>query len=437
MPTAFARLPGAVLGARNSITIRIMRPVSTEALARSVVQQLQSAGHTAYWAGGCVRDRLMGRPPKDYDVATSARPEQVVGIFPRAQKVGAAFGVILVREKHQQVEVATFRADGAYSDGRHPDSVRFTNAREDAQRRDFTCNALFYDPIAEQLHDFVDGRKDIDARILRAVGRPGERFAEDHLRMLRAVRFAARLGFVIEENTKSAIADLQKKIATISRERIGEEIRMMLEHPARVSTLDLLAAFPQMFEEVFGLPLNSEAIQDDWPVTAGLPAETTRPVALFAMLLDLQLSTPADHVAMLRARLMLSNEETDELTWLTAKLPRLEEWEDLAKSALKRMMADERFHHLESVYRADPTNAEQLLAFGERTTSLREEGVAPPPFVTGDILIKLGAAPGPTFKRWLDSLYDRQLEGEFSTRDAALAAAKELVGTRPPPPATH
>ena len=413
-----------------------MRPVSTESLARSVIQQLQAAGHTAYWAGGCVRDRLMGRPPKDYDVATSARPHQVVGIFPRAQKVGAAFGVILVREKRQQVEVATFRADGTYSDGRHPDSVRFTNAQEDARRRDFTCNALFYDPIADQLHDFVDGRKDIHAKILRAVGKPDERFAEDHLRMLRAVRFAARLGFAIEEDTKSAIAALQRKIATISRERIGEEIRMMLEHPVRVAALDLLASFPQMFEEVFGLPVAPEAAQRDWPVTAGLPSETTRPVALFAMLLDLQLSTPADHIAALRARLMLSNEETDELTWLTARLPQLEEWEDLAKSAFKRMMADGRFHHLEAVYRADPANAEQLLAFGERTTSLREEGVAPPPYVTGDILIKLGAAPGPTFKLWLDSLYDRQLEGEFPTREDALSAAKQLVSAAPPPPHT-
>ncbi len=421
--------------ARNSITILIMRPVSTEALARLVVEKLQSAGHTAYWAGGCVRDRLMGRPPKDYDVATSARPEQVVEIFPRAQKVGAAFGVILVREKQQQVEVATFRADGAYSDGRHPDSVRFTNAREDAQRRDFTCNALFYDPIADQLHDFVEGRKDIEAKILRAVGKPDERFAEDHLRMLRAVRFAARLGFAIEEDTKNAIAAVQKKIATISRERIGEEIRMMLEHPARIAALDLLAAFPQMFEEVFGLPLNTDALQHDWPIAAGLPGETTRPVALFAMLLDLQIPTPADHIAALRARLTLSNEETDELTWLTGRLPQLEEWEDLAKSALKRMMADARFHHLETVYRADPANADQLLAFGERTTSLREEGISPPPFVTGDLLIKLGAAPGPTFKRWLDSLYDRQLEGEFPTRDAAVSAAKELVAAIPPPTA--
>ena len=404
-----------------------MRPVSTESLARSVVQKLQSSGHVAYWAGGCVRDRLMGRPPKDYDVATSARPEQVVEIFPRAQKVGAAFGVILVREKNQQVEVATFRADGAYSDGRRPDSVRFTDAREDARRRDFTCNALFLDPIADELHDFVDGRKDIDARILRAVGNPQERFAEDHLRMLRAVRFAARLGFAIEENTRAAVDTLQKNIATISRERIGEEIRMMLEHPARVAVLELLASFPQMFEEVFGLPLNPGAVQYDWPITAGLPAETTRAVALLALLLDLQLSTPAECIPAMRARLMLSNEETEELAWLAARLPQLEEWEDLAKSAFKRLMADPRFGHLESLYRADPANADQLLALAERTASLREEGVAPPPFVTGDVLIKLGAAPGPTFKRWLDTLYDRQLEGELISRDAALEAAKQLI----------
>ncbi|MGN6367792.1 MAG: CCA tRNA nucleotidyltransferase [Phycisphaerae bacterium] len=405
-----------------------MRPVSTESLARRVVEKLQSAGHVAYWAGGCVRDRLMERPPKDYDVATSARPEEVLRLFPRAQQVGAAFGVILVREKQQQVEVATFRADGVYSDGRHPDSVRFTDAREDAQRRDFTCNALFFDPAANELHDFVDGRKDIDAKILRAVGKAEERFAEDHLRMLRAVRFAARLGFAIEEGTRNAIAAQQKKIATISRERVGEEIRLMLEHPTRVAALDLLAGFAAMFEEVFGLPPREGAVQQDWPITAGLPAQTTRAVVLFSMLLDLQVSAPTDHVAALRSRLMLSNEETEELGWLAAKLPQLEEWEDLTKASLKRLMADGRFSHLESVYRADPANADQLLALGERLTSLREEGVAPAPLVTGDVLIKLGARPGPTFKRWLEALYDRQLEGEFPTADAAIAAARQLIG---------
>jgi poly(A) polymerase len=397
-----------------------------EMLALHVVQRLQEAGQVAYWAGGCVRDRLMGRTPKDYDVATSARPEEVLRLFPRGQKVGVAFGVVLVREKKNQVEVATFRADGAYSDGRHPDTVRFTNAEEDAKRRDFTCNGLFFDPMAQQLHDFVGGRKDIEAKLLRAVGDPHARFSEDHLRMLRAVRFAARLDFAIHADTRAAIDALQEKIDSISRERIGEELRMMLEHPARVAALDMLAAFPAMFKAVFGFAPNRAALERDWPVVSGLPPEASRAVVLMAILLDEAVAEPAALIAALRPRLVLSNEETDELLWLAAKLPLLEDWEDLSKAVLKRLMADPRWGDLESLYRADPENADQLLAFNERIAALREEGVAPPPFVTGDILIKMGATPGPTFKHWLDMLYDRQLEGEFATKQDAIEAARRL-----------
>jgi poly(A) polymerase len=306
--------------------------------------------------------------------------------------------------------------------------VRFTNAEEDAKRRDFTCNGLFFDPVAGQLHDFVGGQRDIEAKVLRAVGNPAERFAEDHLRMLRAVRFAARLGFAMDEETRAAIATLQKKIAGISRERIGEEVRMMVEHPARVAALNLLASFPEMFEEVFGAAVNPKAPERDWPVVAGLPKETERAVVLMAMLRDMEITTPGEAIAILRLRLMLSNEETEALLWLAQKWPVLEEWEDLSKAAMKRMMADGRWRDLEALYRADPANADQLLAFGERIASLQQEGVAPPPLVTGDALIKIGAQPGPTFKRWLDALYDRQLEGEFATKQEALEAARVLVG---------
>ena len=404
---------------------------SSELLALDVVQRLQRAGHVAYWAGGCVRDRLMGRPPKDFDVATSARPEEVLKIYPRGQMVGVAFGVVLVREgggNKRQVEIATFRADGAYSDGRHPDSVRFTNAEEDAKRRDFTCNGLFLDPVTEELHDFVGGRKDIEAKVLRAVGDARERFAEDHLRMLRAVRFAARLGFAIDEETRAAMVALQRKIELISRERIGEEVRMMLEHPARVAAVELLASFPEMFAEVFGIAVNATAAERDWPVVAGLPERVGRAVALMALLRAMEVAELAEASGTLRNRLMLSNEETEELLWLAGKWPALEEWEDLSKAAMKRMMADGRWSDLEALYRADPANAEQLLAFGERVTTLQEEGVAPPPMVTGDVLIRMGASPGPTFKRWLDELYDRQLEGEFAAKEEAITAAKKLVG---------
>ena len=398
-------------------------------LALRIVRQLQQAGHTAYWAGGCVRDRLMGRPPKDFDVATDAHPEQVLKLFPRSQKVGVAFGVVLGAERNgvevAQVEVATFRSDGIYSDGRHPDSVRFTTAQEDARRRDFTCNGIFLDPLKNELHDFVGGQADIQAKILRAIGNPHQRFAEDHLRMLRAVRFASRLEFTIEPVTRAAIEELQGRIELISRERIGEELRMMLEHP-RVAAMELLAEFETSFTEVARFPPPAGANQREWPVLSGLPEMATRVVALMTVVLDA--STPDWKAAIrtLRSRLMLSNEETDALLWIAEKLPLLEKWENLTKATFKRILADNRWADLESLYLADPENAEEVLAFSERVASLREEGVAPAPLVTGAELIQMGVSPGPAFKKWLDELYDRQLEGELATREE-LTAAKKLI----------
>src|SRR4051812_6760839 len=201
--------------------------------AAAVVRRLRGAGHVAYFAGGCVRDLLLGRDPKDYDVATDAPPDRVRGLFRRTQAVGQAFGVILVYEGRSQVEVATFRSDGAYLDGRHPTGVRFTTAEEDAQRRDFTINGLFLDPLKDaplddQVIDYVGGRADLRAGIVRAIGDPERRFGEDFLRLLRAPRFAARLGFTIEPNTAAAIRRHAAQLSRISPERVGEELRTML-----------------------------------------------------------------------------------------------------------------------------------------------------------------------------------------------------------------
>ena len=184
--------------------IRGKQPCRREDAAR-VVEELRAGGHVAYFAGGCVRDMLLGLEPKDFDVATDAPPERVRKLFRNSQAVGAAFGVILVRTGGSSVEVATFRSDGAYLDGRHPEHVRFTTAEEDARRRDFTINGLFFDPISGDVIDYVGGREDLAARWIRAIGEPGARFAEDHLRMLRAIRFAARFDFAIEANTAAAI----------------------------------------------------------------------------------------------------------------------------------------------------------------------------------------------------------------------------------------
>jgi tRNA nucleotidyltransferase/poly(A) polymerase len=200
-------------------------------IATGIVQRLQKAGHSAYWVGGCVRDFLLGKEPQDYDIATSARPEQIEQLFRRTIAVGRKFGVLVVREGGHQFQVATFRAEADYRDGRHPDKVTFANAEADAQRRDFTVNGLFYDPVTEKIHDWVGGGKDLRARVIRAIGVPEERFAEDHLRLLRAVRFAAQLGFEIEPKTFAAVQALASKIRFISAERIRDELIKLFQPP--------------------------------------------------------------------------------------------------------------------------------------------------------------------------------------------------------------
>ena len=208
--------------------------------ALDTIKKLRAEGHVALLAGGCVRDRLLNRTPKDFDVATDATPERVKQFFPRARQVGAKFGVMLVRKFGHEIEVATFRTDATYSDGRHPDAVTFGSDVEDARRRDFTINGLFYDPIDDRVIDYVSGRADLEAGIIRTIGDPDRRFAEDHLRMLRAVRFAARFGFQIEPATANAIARHAARLETISAERVWQELEMILTDPGRVCGWSLL-----------------------------------------------------------------------------------------------------------------------------------------------------------------------------------------------------
>jgi poly(A) polymerase len=399
-------------------------------LATAIVTKLQAQGHVAYFAGGCVRDRIMGRDPADYDVATSARPEQVAALFPGSQLVGAAFGVILVRQRKATVEVATFRTDGQYTDGRRPDTVTFATAQEDAQRRDFTCNGLFYDPVAGQLHDYVGGQADIAAKVLRAIGDPAHRFAEDQLRMLRAVRFAAKLGFQIEPTTFHAIRQFAPRIATVSRERIGDEIRMILEHPSRTEAAALLAA-TGLLPQIWPAELLPPAI-GPWPTVAALP-DATPPQGLVAMQLDMARPNlswePA--AAALRERLMLSNQETDDVQWLGSKQGTLQHWQQLTKAQLKRLIADPRWEQLAALFAA--TTQPVPDEFTRRVASLMEEGVAPTPFVTGNDLIAMGAQPGKHFKHWLEALYDLQLEGQLASKADAMAKARTLIDGPPSP----
>jgi poly(A) polymerase len=420
---------------------------AAEQFALTIVRRLQEKGHVAFFAGGCVRDRLMGLPPKDFDVATSATPDAVLALFPRSQQVGAAFGVVLVRgkpagppppaaagaprEAPPQVEVATFRADGTYSDGRHPDSVRFTTPEEDARRRDFTCNGLFFDPVAGRLHDFVGGQADIAAKRLRAIGDPAARFGEDHLRLLRAVRFAARLGFAVDDATAEAMGRLAGKIKTISKERVHDELARILGHPTRAAAVDLLHA-AGLLRELWPAELQG-------PAAAGAPgagrvarlgAGADFVVALAALQTDLSGGGGPAGAAVaeyVRRDLLLTNAETADLGWLVDQRRVLAGWEGLTRAPVKRLLADPRWPRLALLMHAEGWPAARAAAFDARAAAWAAEGAAPPPLITGQTLIRLGAAPGPTFKRWLDGLYDRQLEGEFATAAAAVAAAEALI----------
>jgi len=404
--------------------------IASSQLARIVVESLQRAGFIAYFAGGCVRDRLMGLPPKDYDVATSATPQQVLAVFPRSKKIGIAFGVVQVADRKATVEVATFRADGDYLDGRRPEGVTFTTPEGDSQRRDFTCNGLFYDPVKDELLDFVGGKRDIDAKLLRAIGDPRQRFAEDHLRMLRAVRFAAKLNFTIEPATHAAILELQDHIQNISRERIGDEVRNILEHPARVPGIQLLSAYPRLFCNLFFVAPERIVRPVEWTRLSRLAEPVPRVLGLMALLLDIwgptgkDISTVTDK---LRASLMLSNDETAAFAWWADHLAPVHQWPSLSVARFKRMMADPHWADLARLYLAGPVDDAARAAFLQKTAVLEAEGVAPQPLISGLDLIRLGGRPGRQFKGWLHHLYDEQLEGRLKTAEEAEAAALVLL----------
>lgn len=395
--------------------------ISAEALARQIVTVLADAGHVAYFAGGCVRDRLMGRTPSDYDVATSARPERVLTLFPRSQKVGVAFGVVIVRRGDTQVEVATFRSESTYSDGRRPDAVTFTTPEIDARRRDFTCNGIFFDPRTNTIHDFVDGQADIRAGVLRAIGDPAQRFAEDHLRMLRAVRFAAKLGFQIDEVTRAAIHQHAQKIQGISRERIGEEMRLIFEHPSRARAAELLAE-TGLLHAIWPAELRSSEIA--YPHVAAALEPVDRAMGLAALQLDLRPAEAAPAAEALRGAFMLSNEDTADVAWFLEHAVDARDFHGLRVARQKRLLADPRWQRLWRIIRSCTEMTAQIET---QIARLEAQGVAPPPLVTGDTLIALGAKPGPLFKRWLDELYDRQLEGGFASTAEAEAAARKLI----------
>ena len=412
--------------------------------ATHVARVLQNAGHTAYFAGGCVRDELLGLSPKDYDVATDATPDQVGKLFRSTAHVGASFGVVIVRlsktdriglDEPVQIEVATFRSDGSYSDGRRPDTVRFATPSEDAQRRDFTINALFLDPIAPadgeaiQGHviDHVGGAGDLRAGVIRAVGEPADRLREDHLRALRGVRFAARLGFTIEQRTSEAIREHAAHLAGVSTERIGDEIRRMLAHPSRAEAVRL------MREHGLESAAIGEPRESDLTRLARLPADAGVPTALAAWALD-----RGDRGVAFRERLCLSNEHTDTFARTLDAAERLRyDWAALGVAQRKRLAASPVFEAaLDIVAGPDPIKARSI---SDDCDALAEtaSGLSPAPLLAGGDLIAAGYRPGPLFGIALDRAYDAQLEDRATTREQCLAVARAILDTGPAGPPSN
>ena len=391
--------------------------------ALDVVRRLTDAGHVAYWAGGCVRDELLGLSPADYDVASDARPEQVVKLFRRTVEVGASFGVVevigprLPDETHHKVQVAAFRSDGAYLDGRRPDSITYAGAEEDAQRRDFTINGMFFDPIAGRVLDFVGGQNDLRAKILRAIGDARERFREDKLRLMRAVRMSARFGFPIEPATAAAIDEMAGQITVVSAERIAEELRKMLEHPARAVAIEQLRTrglFAPILPGAAKILTGDEAVWNRSITALGaLPADASFPLA-FATLTHPIGKKGAGEAC---RRLKLANHEQVRVEWLTEHHRTLADAETMPRSRLFPLLIQPGIRDLIELHRALGGSP----AFVERT--LRDTPPAvlnPPPLLTGDDLTARGHTPGPWFKKILQAARDAQLDGRITTLEEAL-----------------
>ena len=426
-----------------------------ERAARRICEVLDAAGYRALLAGGCVRDMLLRAPPKDYDIATSARPEEVARLFRRTVNVGAAFGVQKVLLREGEFEVTTFRHDGPYEDGRHPAYVEFTSEEEDARRRDFTVNALFLDPKTAEVVDYVNGQADLRAGIIRTVGDPHERFEEDYLRLMRAVRFAARLDYEIEPETFRAIQDLAPKVQRTSKERIRDEItKMLLEGGARraFELMNATGLLEQVLPEVAQMkgveqPPEYHPEGDVWTHTLLLLEELDRipektaTLAYGSLLHDVGKPVTQTFEDRIRfnlhdkvgarmsedicKRLRFSNADTERVTWLVEQHMRLAAAPDMRESKLKRFVREPGFVELLELHRLDCLSSHRKLDIYEwlqqYIANLKPEETRPAPLLTGNDLIEMGYKPGPLFKEILGAVEDAQLEGALTSGEEARA----------------
>lgn len=431
--------------------------------AISIARRLQEAGFESYFVGGCVRDQLLGQDPTDYDIATAARPAEIESLFKRTIAVGRAFGVVIVIEHRMQFQVATFRSESDYRDGRHPGRVSYTNAVTDARRRDFTINGLFFDPIRKELHDWVGGQADLKARLLRTIGDPRERFAEDHLRLLRAVRFAAQLDFVVEPKTSAALRERASSIADVSAERIREELVKLLRPPHAARGLELLrqtGLMEFMLPEV-SATIACEQSPDFHPegsvynhvlkVLEQLPANCAPSLPWAALLHDVgkpptasrdddsgqihfygHERVGAEMAESILRRLKFPRRQTEEIVACVRQHMQFKDVLNMRKSTLRRLLMRTTFPVELELHRIDCLGSHGRLDHYEflvrELQALDEQPAIRPPLVTGRDLIAMGIQPGPGLGRILDEVRERQLQDELRTRAEARDWIRRKLG---------
>ena len=463
---------------------------STRQTAKEIVERLQKKGFAAFWVGGCVRDFLLGREPQDFDIATDARPEQVEKLFPKTIPVGKKFGVIIVVQDGQQFQVATFRAEADYQDGRHPGKVCFANAEADALRRDFTVNGLFYDPLTQKIHDWVGGEKDLRAKIIRTIGAPEERFGEDHLRMLRAVRFAAQLGFAIEPKTFAAIKTLASKIKAISAERVRDELIKLFAPPVSQTTALTPARSPReragmsadnpanyssaarglvllrdsgLLEPILpelAATVHCEQSPDFHPegsvfnhiglMLEKMPAAADESLPWSVLLHDIAKPVTAERdtatgkihfyghetvgAAMaekILQRLRFPKKQTEEIVVCVKNHMQFKDVKQMRKATLRRLLLRETFPLELELHRLDCLGSsgdlEHYNFLAGQAAELANQPAIRPPLLTGNDLIKLGMKPGKPLGALLAEIREKQLADELKTTRAARAWAKKKL----------
>jgi len=437
--------------------------MNSRTYALTIARRLIEAGYEALFAGGCVRDKLLGKEPKDYDIATSATPQQVLKIFPGSNEVGAHFGVVIVHQPGQAVEVATFRTDGSYKDGRRPEVVVFSTAEEDAQRRDFTINGLFEHPETGEIIDYVGGVTDLKAHVLRAIGDPMKRFSEDGLRLLRAVRFSNRLGFKLEENTRAAIRQCAPLLQKISPERIRDEFSQIITSRSRRAGLEMLVELgliEHIVPEV--LPLIGCEQPPEWHPEGDvyihtcimlemLPADASLELCLAVLLHDIAKPPTQtfdaeaggrirfnghDAVGAVMAedilrRLRYPNETIHAVSFMVSRHMQFMNVQKMRTAKLKRFMAEPRFQEEMELHRVDCASSngftDNYVFLQQKQVEFAAQPLIPEPLVTGRDLIGLGYQPGPHFKQLLEAVQTEQLEGRILDREPALAYLKALA----------